>query len=110
MFNKIKVEGLIPDDVTFVVTISACSHVGLVEEGRRVFNSMKEIFEIEPRLEHYSCLVDLLGRAGQLMEAEEIVRDMPMKPNAVVWRSLLGAAKVHGNLEMGEVALKSYCS
>lgn len=106
LFSEIKVEGLIPDDVTFVVTISACSHVGLVEEGRRVFNSMKEIFEIEPKLEHYSCLVDLLGRAGQLMEAEEIVRDMPMKPNAVVWRSLLGAAKVHGNLEMGEVALK----
>lgn len=106
LFNKMKVEGLIPDDVTFVVTISACSHVGLVEEGRRVFNSMKEIFEIEPKLEHYSCLVDLLGRVGQLMEAEEIVRDMPMKPNAIVWRSLLGAAKVHGNLEMGEVALK----
>ncbi|KAI6693315.1 hypothetical protein NL676_021025 [Syzygium grande] len=106
LFNKIKVEGLNPDDVTFVVTISACSHVGLVEEGRTVFNSMKEIFKIEPKLEHYSCLVDLLGRVGQIVEAEEIVRDMPMKPNAVVWRSLLGAAKVHGNLAMGEVALK----
>ncbi|RVX22337.1 Pentatricopeptide repeat-containing protein [Vitis vinifera] len=99
-------EGLAPDDVTLVVTMCSCSHVGLVEEGCDVFESMKEVYGVEPKLEHYGCLVDLLGRAGRLREAEERVLNMPMKPNAVIWRSLLGAARVHGNLEIGEVVLK----
>ncbi|KAA8548693.1 hypothetical protein F0562_000377 [Nyssa sinensis] len=89
-----------------VVTMFACSHVGLVDEGCKLFESMKDVYEIEPKLEHYGCLVDILGRAGQLKEAKERVQTMPLKPNAVLWRSLLGAARVHGNLEIGEVALK----
>ncbi|PKI71867.1 hypothetical protein CRG98_007726 [Punica granatum] len=107
LFDKMKQEGLIPDDATFVVTLCACSHVGLVEEGKRVFWSMKEVYGVEPKLEHYGCLVDLLGRCGQLEEALEIVQSMLVKSNAVLWRSLLGAARVHGNLEIGKVALKS---
>ncbi|CAL5347258.1 unnamed protein product [Camellia sinensis] len=107
LFEKMRFERLVPDDVTIVVTMCACSHVGLVDEGCNVFESMKEVYGIEPKLEHYGCLVDLLGRAGRLMEAEERVLAMPMKPNAVLWRSLLGAARVHGNLEIGEVALRN---
>ncbi|WJZ87172.1 hypothetical protein VitviT2T_006573 [Vitis vinifera] len=106
LFKKMTLEGLAPDDVTLVVTMCSCSHVGLVEEGCDVFESMKEVYGVEPKLEHYGCLVDLLGRAGRLREAEERVLNMPMKPNAVIWRSLLGAARVHGNLEIGEVVLK----
>jgi pentatricopeptide repeat protein len=106
LYERMKLERLVPDDVTFVVTMCACSHVGLVEEGCKVFESMEEVYGIEPKLEHYGCLVDLLGRAGRLKEAEERVRTMPMKPNAILWRSLLGAARVHGYLEIGEIALK----
>lgn len=106
-YEKMKIEGIVPDDVTFVVTMCACSHAGLVEEGCKVFKSMEEIYGIKPKVEHYGCLVDLLGRAGRLKEAEERIQIMPMKPNAILWRSLLGAARVHGNLEIGEVALKN---
>ncbi|KAF8394361.1 hypothetical protein HHK36_020569 [Tetracentron sinense] len=106
LFDKMRWEGVRPDDVTLVVVMCACAHVGLVEEGLKCFESMKEVYGIEPKLEHYGCLVDLFGRAGRVREAEEMVRMMPMKPNAVLWRSLLGASRLHGNLELGEVALK----
>ncbi|CAK9165045.1 unnamed protein product, partial [Ilex paraguariensis] len=105
LFKKMNLEGLLPDDVTMVVTMCACSHVGLVDQGCKYFDSMKVEYGLEPKLEHYGCLVDLLGRAGRVKEAEETVRTMPMKPNAILWRSLLGAARVHGNLEIGELAL-----
>lgn len=106
LFKKMTLEGLAPDDVTLIVTMCGCSHAGLVDEGCEVFESITEVYGIEPKLEHYGCLVDLLGRAGRLREAEERVLNMPMKPNAVLWRSLLGSARVHGNLEIGEAALK----
>ncbi|XP_061373931.1 pentatricopeptide repeat-containing protein At5g43790 [Gastrolobium bilobum] len=106
LYRKMELEGLVPDGATIVVSMFACSHVGLVEEGLEIFESMKEVHGMEPKLEHYGCLIDLLGRAGRLKEAEERLQDMPMKPNAILWRSLLGAARLHGNLEMGEVALK----
>nr|XP_016505184.1 PREDICTED: pentatricopeptide repeat-containing protein At5g43790 [Nicotiana tabacum] len=106
LFEKMELEGLVPDDVTMLVIICACSHVGLVDQGCEFFESMKEDYGIEPKLEHYGTLVDLLGRAGRVKEAEEIVQTIPMKPNAVLWRSLLGAAHVHGNLEVGKSALK----
>ncbi|KAL1199675.1 Pentatricopeptide repeat-containing protein [Cardamine amara subsp. amara] len=99
-------EGLLPDDATFVVTISACSHSGLVDEGLQIFQSMKAVYGIEPKVEHYGCLVDLLGRSGRLEEAEECIKKMPMKPNAMLWRSFLGSAQIHGDLERGEIALK----
>lgn len=98
--------GLIPDEATFVVTISACSHSGLVDEGLKIFHSMKAVYAIEPKVEHYGCLVDLLGRSGRLEEAEECIKKMPMKPNATLWRSFLASAQIHGDLERGEIALK----
>ncbi|KAL3812553.1 hypothetical protein ACJIZ3_013821 [Penstemon smallii] len=106
LFEKMKQEGFTPDDVSILVVMSACSHVGMINEGRRYFESMTSIYGIEPKLEHYCCLVDLLGRGGLVKEAEENVLTMPMEPNAILWRSLLGAARVHGNLEIGEMALK----
>lgn len=106
LFKKMDLEGLVPDDVTMLVIMCACSNVGLVDQGCKIFESMKENYGIEPKLEHYGTLVDLFGRAGRVKEAEEIVQTIPVKPNAVLWRSLLGAARVHGNLEVGESALK----
>ncbi|XVF63033.1 hypothetical protein PTKIN_Ptkin09bG0056300 [Pterospermum kingtungense] len=106
LYEQMKFQGLVPDDVTFIVTMCACSHVGLVEEGCKIFESINEDYGKKPKLEHYGCLIDLLGRAGRVQEAEIKLREMPMKPNAILWRSLLGAARVHGNLEVGEVALK----
>jgi pentatricopeptide repeat protein len=106
LYRKMKFNGLVPDDATFVVTMFACSHGGLVEEGLEIFESMKEVHGVQPKLEHYGCLIDLLGRAGRLKEAEERLQGMAMKPNAVLWRSLLGAARLHGNFDVGEVALR----
>lgn len=100
-------QGLAPDDATFVVTISACSHSGLVNEGLELFNSMKTVYGIEPKVEHYGCLVDLLGRSGRLEEAEDCIKKMPMKPNTMLWRSFLGSAQIHNDLERGEIALKN---
>ncbi|XP_027935423.1 pentatricopeptide repeat-containing protein At5g43790 [Vigna unguiculata] len=106
LYRKMKLEGLAPGDATIVVTMFACSHGGLVEEGLEIFESMKVVHGMEPKLEHYGCLIDLLGRAGRLKEAKDMLQAMPMKPNAILWRSLLGAAKLHGNIEIGEAALK----
>ncbi|KAI3693943.1 hypothetical protein L1987_76899 [Smallanthus sonchifolius] len=105
LFENMVLEGLTPDDVTMVVIISACSHVGLVDKGCEYFNSMREKYGLEPKVEHYGCLVDLLGRAGRLSEAMEVLNTMPVKPNAVLWRCLLGATRTHGNLDFAEVAL-----
>lgn len=105
LFKKMVSEGFGPDDVTMVAIISACSHSGLVDEGCEFFYSMREKYGLEPKVDHYGCLVDLLGRAGRLHEAMEKIWTMPMKPNAVLWRSLLGATRNHGNLEIGEIAL-----
>ncbi|KAK4349318.1 hypothetical protein RND71_032073 [Anisodus tanguticus] len=98
--QKMELEGLVPDNVTMLIIMCACSNVGLVDQGCKFFESMKEEYGIEPNLEHYGTLVDLFGRAGRVKEAEEIVQTIPMKPNAVLWRSLLGAARVHSNLEI----------
>ncbi|KAE9611693.1 putative tetratricopeptide-like helical domain, DYW domain-containing protein [Lupinus albus] len=106
LYRNMKLEGLLPDAATFVVTMFACSHVGFVEEGLQIFDTIKKVHGMEPTLDHYGCLIDVLCRAGQLKEAEERLREMPMKPNAVLWRSLLGAARLHRNINIGEVALK----
>ncbi|KAK6922084.1 Pentatricopeptide repeat [Dillenia turbinata] len=88
MINKV---GFMPNSITFVGVLSACNHRGLVDDGRMYFALMVSKYEIEPRLEHYGCLVDLLARAGLIDEAMDIVGSMPMKPDAVIWRSLLDA-------------------
>ncbi|XP_078428341.1 pentatricopeptide repeat-containing protein At1g71420-like [Wolffia australiana] len=93
-----------PDSATFVGLLSACSHSGLVEDGKAVFDTMAGEHGVEPELDHYACMVDVLGRAGRLVEAEELVERMPMEPDAVVWSGLLGACRKYGDLTMAERA------
>ncbi|KAK9083451.1 hypothetical protein Scep_029922 [Stephania cephalantha] len=94
-------ENLKPDGITFVGVLSACAHAGLVEQGLQYFNSMKQKYGVEPAVEHYGCIVNLLGRAGLFAEAQELIKSMPMTPNAAVWGALLGACRTHGNVELG---------
>ncbi|KAF8392288.1 hypothetical protein HHK36_022630 [Tetracentron sinense] len=98
-------EDLIPNRVTFVAVLTACSHSGMVDQGLKIFNSMKDNYGIEPGVEHYGCLVDLLGRAGRLIEAKDVIENMPMKPSRSIWGAVLNACKVHGNVELAETAL-----
>lgn len=97
-------EGTVPDDVTFVGALLACTHGGMVSEGRKLFTSMDQNHSIAPKLEHYGCMVDLLGRAGELQEAYDLIQSMPMKPDSVVWGTLLGACSFNGNVEFAEKA------
>ncbi|XP_022758918.1 putative pentatricopeptide repeat-containing protein At5g09950 [Durio zibethinus] len=92
LFTHMKLEGQLPDQVTFVGVLSACSHVGLVDEGFTHFNSMTEVYGLAPKMEHFSCMVDLLGRAGELDTMEDFINSMPMKPNVLIWRTVLGAS------------------
>lgn len=97
---------VIPNDVTFLSVLSAFSHAGLVVEAQRLFNNMIHCYGFEPKIEHYGCMVDLLGRAGLLEEAKVLIENMPAVPDAVIWRSLLGACLIHGNLDLAEMATK----
>ncbi|KAJ7953387.1 Pentatricopeptide repeat-containing protein family [Quillaja saponaria] len=106
VFSQMLEEDLSPDDVVYVGVLSACSHAGLVNEGLQSFNRMQFEHGIEPTVQHYGCLVDLMGRAGKLKEALDFIKSMPIKPNDVVWRSLLCACRVHDNLELGEIAVE----
>ncbi|KAA0059090.1 hypothetical protein IC582_003356 [Cucumis melo] len=103
-FSEMISIGLVPDEITFIGVLSACCHGGLVDQGRDYFYQMSSKFGISPKLKHYSCLVDLLGRAGFLEEAEELIRSMPFEPDAVVWGALFFGSRIHGNVHMGERA------
>ncbi|VFQ98312.1 unnamed protein product [Cuscuta campestris] len=105
LFNQMLEEGISPDDVTFVGAIMACTHAGgMVARGWDIFKSMERKFHIAPKLEHYGCMVDLLGRAGNLEEAYDLIQSMPMKPDSVVWGALLGGCSFHYNVELAEKA------
>ncbi|KAF5734691.1 pentatricopeptide repeat-containing protein [Tripterygium wilfordii] len=106
VYELMRKEGIRPDSVTLVGVLSACSHNGLVEEGYFYFDSMIKDHGIKPNQRHYACMVDLLGRAGRLKEAEAFINNMPIKPGALVWGTLLAAAKVHGNIKLGSLAAK----
>jgi pentatricopeptide repeat protein len=95
-----------PDHISYVSVLSGCSHMGLVDEGKHYFNSMTQVFGISPTNEHFSCMVDLLGRAGLLEEAKSLIEGMPFKPNATVWSALLGACRIHHDLRLAETAAK----
>ncbi|PON71640.1 DYW domain containing protein [Parasponia andersonii] len=102
LFKELENEGLVPTEITFVGVLYACSHCGMVNEGFNYFGQMEEKYGIVPRIEHYGCMIDLLGRAGLMKEAYEYIQNMPLKPNAVIWRTLLGACTIHGDLVLGE--------
>ncbi|XP_019155009.1 PREDICTED: pentatricopeptide repeat-containing protein At3g22690 [Ipomoea nil] len=100
LFYEMLQEDVKPDEVVFVAVLTACSHGGLVEEGKNIFRSMEEIHGISPQIVHYGCLVDLLGRAGLLDEALNVINNMPIEPNSAVWGALLAACRKHKNDEM----------
>ena len=105
LFNQMeKEDGKKPDHLTFTAVLTACSHAGMVESGERLFHLMQEKYRIMPRLEHYACMVDLLGRAGKLAEAYDMIKGMPIEPDLFVWGALLGACRNHGNVDLAEVA------
>jgi len=102
LFSVMIDSGVVPDDITFVSILSACGHSGFVEQGRTLFKSLQAVYDITPRMEHYACMVDLLGRTGHLDEAFDIVRSMPFRPSDNLLESLLGACRFHGNSKIGE--------
>lgn len=95
-----------PNEITFVGLLSACGHAGLLEEGLKYFDSMKNVYNIEPGIEHYGCLVDILGRTGRLDRALEVIKNMPMKPDSAIWGSLLSSCRKHRNLEIAVTAME----
>ncbi|KAG0627493.1 hypothetical protein M758_2G205300 [Ceratodon purpureus] len=104
LFERMLEERVRPNSVTFVGVLSACSRAGFVTEGRQFFTSAVRDHGIVPTMELYGCMVDLLGRAGQLEEAEQLINGMPLEATASIWSSLLGACRIHGNLEIAERA------
>lgn len=101
-FEDMQVHDVKPDGVTFLGVLSACGHLGRVEEGYRHFKSMIEVYGITPLLEHYNCLVDILGRGGCMVEAERLLQNMPYQSNIVGWKALLNYCHLHGNVELGK--------
>lgn len=106
LFASMRMEKLQLNDFTLMSVLFACSHGGLVEEGRRIFESMEREFKIKPRIEHYGCLIDLLCRAGRLEEAYKVVREMPYKPDILVWGALLGGCRVENGAAFAEKVME----
>nr|XP_043619035.1 pentatricopeptide repeat-containing protein At4g21065-like [Erigeron canadensis] len=106
-FEKMISSGIMPDDISYVSVLSGCSHSGLLSEGHHYFDMLIHDHEVNPTCEHFSCMVDLLGRAGLVEKAKDFIDKMPMEPNAAVWGALLGACRIHGNSTMAETALKN---
>ncbi|KAK1423442.1 hypothetical protein QVD17_18745 [Tagetes erecta] len=106
LFDHMLETNINPTSITFISILSACAHTGKVKEGRKYFSLMSDKFGIEPEEEHFSCMIDLLGRAGQLEEAERLIESMPFNPGIVGWGALLGSCRTHGNLELAVKAAK----
>ncbi|TYI74336.1 hypothetical protein E1A91_D07G193000v1 [Gossypium mustelinum] len=104
LFLEMRRIGVKPNAITFVGVLNACSHVGLINDGYKYFNMMINEYGIKPAIEHYGCLVDILCRAGCLEEAKDIIEEMPMRPNKVIWMTLLSGARNHRNTKIGEYA------
>ncbi|XP_065869238.1 pentatricopeptide repeat-containing protein At3g20730-like [Euphorbia lathyris] len=104
LFKKMECEGLKPNAVTFLSLLFACSHSGLTSEGLECFSNMIKNYDISPQVEHFSCMIDLFARGGQLEEAYNMICKMNFQPNASLWGAILGACSIYGNKALGEVA------
>ncbi|KAL5713423.1 hypothetical protein ACHQM5_015497 [Ranunculus cassubicifolius] len=102
LFKEMQTQGVNPNPMTLTSVLTACSHTGLVTEGKSIFGSMERIHKITPSIEHYGCMVHLLGRAGLLNEAEELLKAMPINPNAAILGALLNACYIHRNFKLGK--------
>lgn len=106
LFSEMCESRIHPDSISFTSILSGCRHSGFVSEGWKYFDSMRAEFGITPTLTHYACMVDLLGRSGYLDEAWDFLQSMPLEPDASVWGALLGACRLHKNLELAQIAAK----
>ncbi|KAL2511265.1 Pentatricopeptide repeat-containing protein [Abeliophyllum distichum] len=106
LFEEMEAAGVHPDAVTFTGLLSACCHSGLIDTGRSFFHKMIHFYKIPHDTEHYACMIDILGRGGLLEEALQLVGKMPMKPDIVIWGTLLGACRTHRNVEIAKLVLK----
>ncbi|XP_071701499.1 pentatricopeptide repeat-containing protein At2g22410, mitochondrial-like [Rutidosis leptorrhynchoides] len=104
LFGQMKLKGYKPDEITLVGVLSACSHGGLLDQGRSYFKEMEKEYGFKPTLEHYACMIDLLGRIGLLEEAYRLINEMAMEPDKAVWGAILNACRMHGNFELGKLA------
>ena len=110
LFKRMEQLGMKANAVTLLCVLFACSHRGLVQEGLYCFQRMEESYGLVPKMEHYACIVDLLGRVGRLADAMEFIEKMPIEPSEMVWQTLLGACRVHRNVELGEIAAEKILS
>ena len=102
LFDRMIEQGLAPNGATFVGVLCACSRTGLVDEGMKIFHSMERCYGVTPILEHYTCVVDILGRSGRIREAEEFIKKMPLEADGVIWIALLSACWFWMDMEVGE--------
>ncbi|KAK7327697.1 hypothetical protein VNO77_21785 [Canavalia gladiata] len=106
LFELMQKKGCRPDSFTFIGVLMACNHAGLVTEGLNYLDQMQSLYGVKPKLEHYACVVDMLGRAGQLNEALKLVNEMPVEPDSGIWGSLLSSCRIYGDLDIGEEVSK----
>lgn len=99
-------DGIRPDAIALLAVLTACTHAGLLEKGKNLLYNMKAQYGVVPKYEHYSCVIDLLCKAGQLSEAIELIRRMPMKPRASVWGALLSGCRIQNNVDLAEIAVE----
>ncbi|CAK7323072.1 unnamed protein product [Dovyalis caffra] len=104
LFDEMVKTEVKPNRVTFIGVLTACSHAGMVEQGQEIFELMEKRYGIKPSAAHYTCMVDLLGRAGRLQEAHDLVKTMPIEPHGGVWGALLGACRIHKNPDVAAIA------
>uniref|UniRef100_A0A7N0U1A5 DYW domain-containing protein n=1 Tax=Kalanchoe fedtschenkoi TaxID=63787 RepID=A0A7N0U1A5_KALFE len=104
LFEKMQKQNIKPDHITYVGVLCACTHVGLVRQGRTYFSMMQTVHKVEPTLSHYALMVDLFGRAGLLEEAQRFIKTMPIEPDVIVWGSLLSSCRIHKNVDLANIA------
>ncbi|CAA7388040.1 unnamed protein product [Spirodela intermedia] len=104
LFQEMQADGAAPNELTFIAILTACAHAGLVDTGCIIFDSIKKNHGIDPTVEHYGCLVDLLARAGRLTEVQGVIEAMPMRPSRSIWGAFLAASRAHGDLDMARLA------
>ena len=107
VFDQMRNMGFEPNNITFVSLLTACSHGGLISEGREYFDNMERKYGVKPERGHYACMVDLLGRTGLLEEAYKLIANMPMQPCEAAWGALLNACRLHGNVELARLSARN---
>ncbi|KGN43485.1 pentatricopeptide repeat-containing protein At3g46790, chloroplastic [Cucumis sativus] len=108
LFERMVEEGQKPDELTFTSLLTACSHGGLIEKGKEYFGMMRMEFHLRPGLQHYTCMVDLLGRSGQVEEAEKLIMEMEIEPDEALWGAMLSACRIHGKVDVADRVQKRF--